>query len=583
MRADRLKSLRVAAAIAVAAMLGLLTFGPAGAAQAATYVPIEGGGSSYAFPALNQWAINLEPDGLNIDYEASSSAQGRFQYLQKVKDFAGSDIAFITSADPDPFAGTDGNSSDIAYSYIPDVAGGLAFIYNLTVDGHKITNMRLSGQTLMDIFTGKITNWNDPLITKDYGEQLPSIPITVVTRSDGAGENYFLTNWMNTVYHKQWVQFCVAQGGPPGCGTGPTELFPGQSAGFKALAGADVVSSYVAASSNNGAIGYVEDAYALEYNLPTVNMENAAGYDVGPTAGNVAIALEDAKIDENQNDVTFLMQNLDKVYTDPDPRTYPLSSYSYLIVPRTSRTVDGHTVYPLPFSDAKGITLSTYVNYILCGAQQEAGDLGYSPLPKPMVEGGLLQEKYIPGAVGSEAQHNYNTCNNPAFHDGVDEVIKDAPMPNKCQKASAPLNCNPNAPGNGATDDTNNNTNGTNGKNNGANGTNGTNGTNNGTNGTNGTNGDSVNPNTGQVGPGGGTSSANSDVYAQPVGLASRPAEQWVFGVLTALELIAVVTVPVLLGLWLQRVRRGRRAAPDPGGGPPPPPPTRPALSRGER
>jgi ABC-type phosphate transport system substrate-binding protein len=75
------------------------------------------------------------------------------------------------------------------------VAGGLAFIYNLQADGHRITNLRLRHQTLAEIFTGHITNCDDPAITHDHGAPLPSQPITVVTRCDGAGESYLLSRW----------------------------------------------------------------------------------------------------------------------------------------------------------------------------------------------------------------------------------------------------------------------------------------------------------------------------------------------------------------------------------------------------
>jgi ABC-type phosphate transport system substrate-binding protein len=557
MPADRRRRLRAVAALTAIAVLALLTFGPAAPAGATSYVPITGAGSTYAYPALDQWAIDLEPQGLHINYTPNGSAQGREQYIEDQLDYAGSDIAFITNGDPDPFGGVDAGQVQFAYSYVPDVAGGLAFMYNIQVDGHKITNMRLSGQTLAEIFTGQITNWDNPAITRDYGAQLPSIPITVVTRSDGSGESYFLTNWMYHEYRSLWVNFCVAHGGPPGCGTGPTELFPGQSAGFKALDGADTVSSYIASPLNNGAIGYAEDAYALEYHLPVVNVLNAAGYYVGPTASNVAIALEAADINEDQGSPDFLMQNLDSVYGDTDPRTYPLSSYSYLIVPRTSRTVDGHTYGPISgFSNQKGVTLSTYINNILCGDQQTAANLGYSPLPEPMVVGGFLQDAYIPGAIRSPAAGNYNSCNNPAYHDGVDLVTKDAPYPNACQKDTAPLNCTivggkavSTGPGSGGSGGS-----GTNGSGTGANSP----GSRNNGNGNDQAAG--INPNTGQPNSDS-TINANNDANSQQVGLAGSPTEQWLFGVLTAVLLIAAIAVPSFGGPWLERTRQRRKSS----------------------
>jgi len=555
MVADRLRGQRGAAALAAAAILGLLAFGPSQAAQAARYPQISGSGSTYAAGAIDQWATDLVPQGLQINYSPVGSAQGRQQYISSQNDFAGSDIAFINPSDPDPFAGAD-PPTGFAYSYIPDVAGGLAFIYNLQVDGHRITNLRLRPQTLAEIFTGRITNWDNPTITHDYGARLPSLPITVVTRSDGAGESYFLSRWMWKMYPSLWGPFCHAQGGQGSCG--PTENYPGQNvAGFKALSGAEGVSGYVAASTNNGAIGYVETYYALNYHIPIVSVANPGGYYVQPTGSNVAIALEKAQIDENQDDVTFLMQNLDNVYTDPDPRSYPLSAYSYLIVPRDKRTIGGTTYGPRPgTTTATGVTLSTYINFILCGAQASAVALGYSPLPGPMVTGGFLQDAQIPGAVSSPAAHNYASCNNPAFLNGKDVLTATAPYPRACQKVTAPLNAS--CAGSESKTGTSGST------------TSGSKTSGSGRKSGPGSKTAGINPNTGQAQ---GPTSSGTTVNAQPVGLSSRPEEQWLFGTLTGVVLLAAICVPVLLGTWLQRRRTtaapGSPGAPFPGSGTP--------------
>jgi phosphate transport system substrate-binding protein len=554
MRPERLGSLRVIAALAVTAMLGLALVGPAQVAQATTYVPINGQGSSWAAPALDQWSTDMVPQGLHITYNPLGSAAGRQAYIGNHVDFAGSDIAFLFNGNADPFGGTDEFSANLAYSYIPDVAGGTSFMYNIVVGGHRIKNMRLSGRTLTEIFTGQITNWDDPRIAHDYGAHLPSLPITVVTRSDGSGASYMFTRWMWSQYPSLWQPFCRASGGPSNCG--PTELYPGQHPGFKSLNGSDLVATYIASSSNNGSIGYDEYAYAINYQLPVVNMLNAAGYYVPPSASNVAIALEKAVINLDPKSPDYLMQeNLDAVYTNPDPRAYPLSSYSYLIVPRTSLQFGNQTLHPpSEFSPQKGHTLTTWINYMLCGAQQNAGKLGYSPLPEPMVKGGVLQESKIPGAVQVPSLSNYNRCNNPAYYNGVDVLTATAPYPSPCQKVTAPLyNCvvskngqavlGPGGSGPGGT------TPGSGSPSSGPGGKNSL-----GTNGTTGPGGTRIDPNTGQLLGASGTTNAN--VNAQPVGLVSQPGEKWLFVVLTTLELLAVVAVPAFLGTWLTRRRK---------------------------
>src|SRR5262249_60033970 len=95
------------------------------------------------------------------------------------------------------------------------------------------------------------------------------------------------------------------------------------------------VAGYVAQAQSVGAIGYVEYSYAIQAGFPVAKMLNSAGYYTEPTPQNVAVSLLAAKINNNASSDDYLTQNLDGVYSDRDPRTYPLSSYSYMILPTT--------------------------------------------------------------------------------------------------------------------------------------------------------------------------------------------------------------------------------------------------------
>jgi ABC-type phosphate transport system substrate-binding protein len=411
--------------------------GQAGAAYAGSYATLSGSGSSWASVALDQWAQDLEPEGLTVNFNPDGSASGRGDYMQGSQvDFAASDPPFRNGNDE--LAGTGAEDPSYGYSYVPDVGGGTAFMYHITVGGKLITNLRLSGETLMKIFTGQITNWDNAEITKDYGAQLPNEPITVVVRSDGSGATYFLTRWMSKVFPTQWDAFCnqVHPGIKQPCPQ--TEFYPSSLPNFKAENGSNNVSTYITSSYGEGAIGYDEYAYALNAHWPVVAMENPAGYYVLPSASNVAVALTQAQINEDASSQNFLQQDLDDVYTYTDPRSYPLSSYSYLIVP------NGKSVPPI-FNDAVGKSLSTYINFYLCQGQTQAGQLGYSPLPINLVKGAFLQVNKIPGTIGSPSEGNYSHCDNPTFNaQGQDVLLNTAPYPNKCQKVGSPLNCNPN-------------------------------------------------------------------------------------------------------------------------------------------
>jgi ABC-type phosphate transport system substrate-binding protein len=517
------------------------------------FTPLNGFGSSWAGPAIDQWAEDVHTEGIVINFDPDGSAAGRQQWSENQADFAASDIAFLTS--PDPFQGGTENPT-YAYSYIPIVAGGTSFMYNLQVGGKRITNLRLSGETIMKIFTGQITNWDNPEITADYGQQLPSLPITVVVRADGSGASYQFSEWMKTEFPSDWQSFCSKSGGPANCG--PTEFYPDSALpNAKSLNGSDLVANYIASTSNNGAIGYDEYAYALDDNIPVVALQNAAGYDVKPLAPNVAIALQKAQINEDSSSPDFLMQNLQSVYGFSDPRTYPLSSYSYLIVPRTSRAGTNGPPPVFMGSDngaSKGYTLSTWLNFVLCGAQQTAGALGYSPLPYPLITGGYLQFSHIPGAISVGTVASFiSKCNNPTYDDGVNTLIKNAPYPTPCQFHTAPLNCTVKN-GKAVATTTADTGSGTAGKGSGGSG-----------------NGSTINPNTGQVNNGDTGDDPGAAINASPVSLSGpAPQEAWVFAVLIVLALLAAIAAPTVLGSWLER-RRTAESSALPGGTAPPP------------
>jgi hypothetical protein len=343
-----------------------------------------------------------------------------------------------------------------------------------------------------------------------------------VVRSDGSGATYFFTRWMSHMYPSIWNAFCskITNGrvGTPSNPCIQTEFYPGGWGAVVSQNGSNNVASYISASYGQGAIGYDEYAYALNSHYPVVSLLNPAGYYVQPTASNVAVALTQAIINEDQGSPNFLQQDLDNVYTFTDPRSYPLSSYSYLIVPRVG------TAIPSIFSNGAGATLSTYIDYFLCAGQQYSAELGYSPLPLNLVEGGLLQSSKIPGAVPTPDMAN---CDNPTLRDGQLIVLQDAPYPNKCQKVGSSLNnCNPNSSAvkKGAHPSSSSST---------------------------GTTGSSDTSNT--------DAAPQGPVTGQVVNLASDSSNSAMLGVMTALELLAVVIAPPAIYMVLRRRRQARQ------------------------
>lgn len=523
---------RIAGVAVTALLLSLPVAVLPTSASATNYVAINGSGSTWSSVALDQWAQDVRPSGIVVNFTPDGSAAGRADYMANQDDFASSDPPFRNGSDK--LAHTSAENPQQGYSYVPDTAGGTAFMYHLTVAGRLITNLRLSGQTLVKIFTGQITNWADPEITHDYGTQLPSLPITPVVRSDGSGATYFLTRWMSHEYPSMWNAFCKRVDPSITLPCGQTEFYPTSGWGnVKAQNGSNNVATYITSSYGNGSIGYDEYAYALNSHYPVVKVLNPAGYYVLPTASNVAVALTTAVINEVPSSKDFLQQNLDSVYTFTDPRSYPLSSYSYLIVPRTGTTL------PTNFSPAKGKTLSTYITYALCAGQQQMAALGYSPLPLNLVKGGLLQVDHIPGHAPTPNPVTLAGCNNPTFTNGVLTLLKDAPQPSPCDKIGEPLNCvvkngratKPGSPSPISSKSVQP----------GASAT---------------ASGVPTTPVTASPAAGVGTGGATGPPAGQVVNVASVSVNEPLLSALTAVAIVVAITIPPIVGSWLRRRKR---------------------------
>ena len=403
---------------AVLVVLPAVTFPPPLASAADAHALIQGSGSSWAANAVNQWVADVKSQGLQVVFTPNGSAQGRKDFGYRTNDFAVSEIGFQGR---DPLTGESDSAQGRGYAYLPLVAGGTAFPYQIRVRGQLVRNLRLSGETLTKIFTNRITNWDDPEITADNnGHALPDLAIIPVVHSEGAGASEMLTKYFATRYASLWTSFA-------GSDTW-TEYFPRQGNEI-AQNGSDGVMNFVTSAAANGAIGYDEYSYPLADDYPSAKIENAAGYYTLPTQYNVAVALTQAIINYDKSSPNYLLQDLSKVYGYTDPRTYVLSSYVYVILP-TGASDQRMTT-------AKRQTLADFLYYSVCSGQHEIGPIGYSPLPINLVQAGFQQIALLktadPGVDLNE--RDVSTCNNPTFIPGQptrNYLAQIAPSPAPC-------------------------------------------------------------------------------------------------------------------------------------------------------
>jgi phosphate transport system substrate-binding protein len=411
--------------VAVAAVTAPLVAAGGTASAADSHTLIQGSGSSWSANAVNQWIADVKSTGLQVVYTPSGDASGRTDFANRTSDFAVTSLGYQGR---DPGTGATDTSQGRKYAYLPIVAGGTSFPYQIKVQGKQVRNLRLSGETLTKIFTRKITNWDDGAITKDNnGHALPSLPIIPVVQAEGSGATAQFTRYMATEYGSLWNSFY-----PHG---GLTEYYP-HATGIVAQNGSDQAMNYVSSPSANGSIGYVEYSYALGQNYPVAKIENKSGYFTLPTQYNVAVALTKAIINEDKSSPNYLLQNLDNVYTDTDPRTYALSSYSYMIIPTGTTKQDSH------ITTAKRQTISDFLYFSICQGQAEVGPTGYSPLPVNLVQAGFGQIQKLKTADPAVdiTKRNVSTCHNPTFiagHPDDNHLAQIAPQPLACDKVGA--------------------------------------------------------------------------------------------------------------------------------------------------
>src|SRR3954466_13187530 len=201
---------------------------------------INGAGSTLAAPVYQQWGSNLKGNGITLNYAPVGSGAGVAQWTAGTTDFAGSDPSL---APEDKKAATKGTPVQI-----PTVLGAITVSYNLSgVD----KGLKLDGKTIADIFLGKVKNWNDPEIKAlNSGIDLPSKSIQVVHRSDESGTTKGFTTFLSA-YSPEWKS---------NVGADKTVKWP-TGTGAKGNAGVAA-----AVKQADGAVGYVEEAYALQNN-----------------------------------------------------------------------------------------------------------------------------------------------------------------------------------------------------------------------------------------------------------------------------------------------------------------------------
>ncbi len=303
---------------------------------------LNGAGSTLAAPIYQQWGSTLKGQGLTINYNPVGSGAGQTQLAGGTVDFAGSDPA-LKSADKAKMKGP-------VLQY-PVAFGAITVSYNLS--GVK-SGLKLDGPTIAKIFSGQIKTWNDAAIKAlNPGMSLPSTSITVVHRSDSSGTTDGFTKYLSAV-DPAWKS---------SVGHGKDVKWP-TGTGAKGNSGVAA-----AVKQTDGAVGYVEQAYALENGFTYAAVKDSGGQYVLPTIPNTSAAANGIAVPTDLGISTI---------NSPAAGAYPIVSQTFLEAYKDPCKDGGASA-----STAKA--LKAFFTYAFGDGQKTLGaggnQLPYAPLP----------------------------------------------------------------------------------------------------------------------------------------------------------------------------------------------------------
>lgn len=301
---------------------------------------VTGAGASFVFPVMSQWSADYHAaTGKKVNYQSIGSGGGIAQIKANSVDFGSSDAPL--------------SPADLAAAGLlqfPSVIGGVTPVIN--VPGIATGALTLDGNTLGNIFLGRIATWNDPAIAAlNPGLKLPATRITVIHRSDGSGTTFNFANYLSKV-NPQW-RTAIGEG---------TSLQWPVGIGGK---GNEGVAAYV--KQIRGSIGYVELSYALQNKLAYTSLRNAAGNVVQPSEATFSAAASSADW-AGARDFHLVMTNA------PGAQAWPITATNFILMRKHPR------------SEQSARAARAFFHWVYANGDDAARQLDYVPLPDTLVE-----------------------------------------------------------------------------------------------------------------------------------------------------------------------------------------------------
>ena len=301
---------------------------------------ITGAGSTFAYPIFSKWADTYKAKTkIGLNYQSIGSGGGIKQITENTVDFGASDMPL--------------NKADLeakGLTQFPAIMGGVVPVVNLK--GIEPGQLRLNGEVLANIYLGKIKQWNDAaIVALNPGVALSDDNITVVRRADGSGTTFIFTSYLSKI-SDEWKTKV---------GVNTTVAWPEGVAG-KGNAG---VASYV--QRINGAIGYVEYAYAKSSKMAYTQMANKEGVYVMPEIKSfqAAAAYADWEHAESFHEV---------LTNEPGKDSWPITGATFVLLQKKTANPENSK------------SVMDFFNWSFKNGATQAQELDYVPVPANLIK-----------------------------------------------------------------------------------------------------------------------------------------------------------------------------------------------------
>ena len=300
---------------------------------------ISGAGATFPYPVYSKWAdAYKQQTGIGLNYQSIGSGGGIKHIKAKTVTFGASDM---------PLEVADLQSSGLVQ--FPTIIGGVVPVVN--VKGVQGGQMVLDGATVASIYLGEITQWNDARIHKlNPALALPATAIAPIYRSDGSGTNFLFSTYLSnsSPKFKETIGAATSVQWPVGIGAKGNEGVANMTA------------------QTDGAIGYVEYAYAKQNRMAYTDLVNASGRKVAPDAETFQAAAANADW-AHAPGYHLILTN------QPGEKSWPITGASFILV---------YAVPPKPADTAAALK---FFDWAFRNGGKMAADLDYVPLPESLV------------------------------------------------------------------------------------------------------------------------------------------------------------------------------------------------------